>query len=81
MARLTQATYCSQRESLCKTWSFSRRAFSVLTPKEQWDLHSFYHVTQEMTSAELRLHRLVVKQVDPSLPQRAWPGVRQAGAR
>ncbi|MDB5176577.1 MAG: hypothetical protein JWN75_245 [Candidatus Saccharibacteria bacterium] len=46
-------------------------AFSLLSSNEQWDLHNFYLVAQEMTDAELRLHRQVVKQVDPSLPQRA----------
>lgn len=43
----------------------------MLTPNEQWDLHNFYLVTQEMTDAELRVHRRLIKQVDPSLPQRA----------
>lgn len=46
-------------------------AYSLLSSKEQWDLHNFYLVTQDVTDSELRLHRQVVKQVDPSLPQRA----------
>lgn len=46
-------------------------AFSLLAPNEQWDLHNFYLVTQEMTVTELQLHRQVVKSIDPSLPQRA----------
>jgi hypothetical protein len=52
-------------------FGFSAGGVSLLTPKGQWDLHSFYLVTQEMTDTELRLHRRVVKQVDSSLPQRA----------
>jgi hypothetical protein len=71
MARLTHVTYCCQRESLRETWTFNQRVFSLLVPREQWDLHNFYLLTQEMTNAELRLHRRVVKRVDPSLPQRA----------
>jgi hypothetical protein len=43
----------------------------LLTPNEQWDLHNFYVVTQEMTDPELRLHRRLMMDVDPSLPQRA----------
>ena len=50
---------------------FQRGGFYRLTPKEQWDLHNFYLVTQEATDLELRLHRHVIKKTDPSLPQRA----------
>jgi hypothetical protein len=71
MTRLTHSTYSDRRECLREAWIHSQRTFFVLTAKEQWDLHNFYVVTQEMTSPELRLHRRLVKQVDPSLPQRA----------
>lgn len=71
MPRLTHSTYVNQRDHLREIWNFSGGAFSLLTPKEQWDLHNFYLVTQEMNTAELRLHRRVVKRIDPSLPQRA----------
>jgi hypothetical protein len=48
-----------------------RHPLSLLTPDEQWDLHTFYAITEDMTDAELQLHRQVVKRVDPSQPQRA----------
>jgi hypothetical protein len=71
MPRLTHDTYTDQRERLCEVWNFIEREFALLKPHEQWDLHRFYAISEDMTDAELRLHRRLVKQVDPSLPQRA----------
>lgn len=70
MPRLAHSIYVDQREHLRKVWYLSGD-FSLLTPKEQWDLHKLYVVTQEMNDVELRLHRRLVKLADASLPQRA----------
>lgn len=71
MPRITHLYYSAQREQLCQIWAFSSHKFSLLTPKEQWDLHKHYALTEDMTGPELRLHRRLMKRVDPSLPQRA----------
>jgi len=70
--RITHFAYLNQRDHLRDSWDISGGGdFSLLTPKEQWDLHKFYAVTEDMADIELRLHRRIMKQIDPSLPQRA----------
>jgi hypothetical protein len=71
MPRITHLYYSARREQLRKIWASGGWEFSLLTAREQWDLHEYYVITQDMTDQELRLHRRLVKQVDPSLPQRA----------
>ena len=71
MPRLTTSTYFLHHHQLKVLWITRQSWFADLSPQEQWALHRFYAITQEMTDAELRLHRRLVGPVDPSLPQRA----------
>lgn len=43
----------------------------MLSPTEQWALHSYYEFTKHMTDTELLTHRAAVSRTQPSLPHRA----------
>jgi len=43
----------------------------MLSPTEQWTLHSYYEFTKHLTETELLAHRAAVSKVQPSLPQTA----------
>ena len=43
----------------------------MLSPTEQWALHSYYEFTKHLTDNELLAHRAVISKAQPSLPQRA----------
>ena len=43
----------------------------MLSPTEQWALHSYYEFTKKLSDAELLAHRKAISRVRPSLPQRA----------
>ena len=54
MTRLTQLTYTAQRHQLKKEWfSEGGGAFIMLSPTEQWALHSYYEFTKKLSGAEL----------------------------
>lgn len=44
----------------------------MLSPTEQWALHSYYEFTKHLTDAELLAHRAAVSKAQPSLPH--WAG-------
>lgn len=43
----------------------------MLSPAEQWTLHSYYEFTKNLTDTELLAHRAAVSTAQPSLPQSA----------
>ena len=43
----------------------------MLSPTEQWTLHSYYEFTKHLTNSELLAHRAVISAAQPSLPHRA----------
>lgn len=43
----------------------------MLSPTEQWTLHSYYEFTKHLTDDELLAHRAAVSKAQPSLPQSA----------
>jgi len=47
----------------------------MLSPVEQWALHSYYEFTKSMTDKELLAHRAVVSKAQPSLPHRAGKAI------
>jgi hypothetical protein len=72
MTRLTNTTYLTQHHQLKTEWlSESGGAFIMLSPTEQWTLHSYYEFTKNLTNTELLAHRAVVSKAQPSLPHRA----------
>lgn len=72
MTRLTNTTYLTQHHQLKAEWfSESGGAFIMLSPTEQWTLHSYYEFTKHLTDDELLAHRAAVSKAQPSLPQSA----------
>jgi hypothetical protein len=72
MTRLTLLTYTAQHYQLKKEWfSEGGGAFIMLSPTEQWALHSYYEFTKKLSDSELLAHRRAVSRAQPSLPQRA----------
>ena len=72
MTRLTQLTYSAQHYQLKREWfSEGGGAFIMLSPTEQWALHSYYEFTKKLSDAELLAHRKAISREHPSLPQRA----------
>ena len=72
MTRLTQLTYITQHYQLKKEWfSPGGGAFIMLSPTEQWALHSYYEFTKKLSDAEPLAHRKAISREHPSLPQRA----------
>ena len=72
MTRLTNITYLIQHHQLKSEWfSESGGAFTMLSPAEQWALHSYYEFTKHLTDSELLAHRAAVSKAKPSLPQTA----------
>lgn len=43
----------------------------MLSPAEQWALHSYYEFTKHLSDTELLAHRAVITLAQPSLPHRA----------
>jgi hypothetical protein len=76
MTRLTNTTYLTQHHQLKTEWfSESGGAFIMLSPTEQWTLHSYYEFTKSITDKELLAHRAVVSKAQPSLPHRAGKAI------
>src|SRR5206468_1643588 len=47
------------------------KAFTLLSPDEQWDLYGYFKPHHHLTEAELKDHHVAIAKQDPSLPQRA----------
>lgn len=76
MTRLTNTTYLTQHHQLKTEWfSESWGAFIMLSPTEQWTLHSYYEFTKHLTDSELLAHRAAVTRARPSLPQTAGKAI------
>lgn len=43
----------------------------MLSPPEQWTLHSYYEFTKHLSDDQLLAHRAAVSRAQPSLPHRA----------
>ena len=43
----------------------------MLSPAEQWTLHSYYEFTKRLSDDQLLAHRAAVSKAQPSLPQSA----------
>jgi hypothetical protein len=76
MTRLTNTTYLIQHHQLKDEWfSESGGAFIMLSPTEQWILHSYYEFTKHLSDTELLAHRAAVSKAQPSLPQSAGKAI------
>jgi hypothetical protein len=76
MTRLTNTTYLTQHHQLKAEWfSESGGVFIMLSATEHWALHSYYEFTKHLTDSKLLVHRSVITQAQPSLPQRAGKAI------
>lgn len=82
MPRLTHSTYLAQRDVLRELWVRSEgRAFAVLLPLEQWDLHEFFAIRVALSDEGLREQRKLATTHDLSLPQRAGRALKNLNER
>ncbi len=76
MTRLTNTTYLAQHHQLKSEWfSEGGGAFALLSPTEQWALHSYYEFTKNLGDRKLLAHRAAVTRAQPSLPKRAGKAI------
>jgi len=71
MPRLTPTNYLTQHHQLKALWISDPQQFSLLSIPDQVALHKFYLLTLDKTDEELLAHRSNVKQLDPSLVNKA----------
>lgn len=71
MPRLTPSAYQSIHEHLRQLWLHDGDMFCVLSPAEQWLLHTYFVPNVQLSPDELASYRLAVTKQNPSLPQRA----------
>ncbi len=72
MSRLSNQSYLLKRSQLRNHWlDEPYRAFFLLTPSEQWVLHLYYLLSEQLSDEALIEHREDISVYDPSLPQRA----------
>lgn len=76
-ARLTDTELAHRRHLLQDCWLQNSKAFSVLTPNEQWDAHRYFAFAQVLEPAQLVAHCRQVTLSDPSLPNRAGKAFRK----
>jgi hypothetical protein len=69
--RLSNDIYYERHLLLQRMWVEDKRAFSLLTPYEQLELHRFFQTAQLLTQDQLAAYRQALKQDDPSLANRA----------
>lgn len=72
MPRLTNQQYLSNERWLRGIW-FTNLAslFTVLSSRQQWDLHTYFVPTNDTTDNKRLQHRRLVTERDPALPVRA----------
>lgn len=71
MPRITFQTYLHRRAQLATTWRHAAANFSMLSAKEQWDLHDYYRHSEQLTKAQLHQHWRRHNTAASSRPQRA----------
>jgi hypothetical protein len=71
MPRLTPAAYQTIHEHLRQFWLHDGDKFYLLSPTEQWLLHTYFMPDVQLSADELASYRREVTKQNPSLPQRA----------
>lgn len=76
MPRLSKADYLFFHAYLKRVWESQRRAFSLISTKDQRYLHDYFRPSDQLTKAELQAHRIASTRERPSLPHCAGRALR-----
>ena len=72
MTRLTHTTYTLQHHQLRREWLDRHgSAFTMLSPTEQILIHDFHEPSKRLVEGELKVHRVAITKLRPSLPHQA----------
>jgi hypothetical protein len=71
MPRTTDHDYLATHQQLHALWTSGPTGLFLLSGMEQWALHEYYRLSEQLPDAALLEHRRVVRKMDQSLPQRA----------
>jgi hypothetical protein len=71
MPRLTTKDYLRTHDRLRKIWRNTPRAFSEVSPTDQWQLHDFFKPDRDWSDLELLQYRDHITRERPSLPHQA----------
>ncbi len=76
MPRLSTSDYLFLYTYLYEVWQTQRQAFSLISTQDQWYLHQYFRLSEELTALELLVHRRAITGEQPSLPQCAGRALR-----
>jgi hypothetical protein len=71
MPRVTFDEYCKRRNQLKLAWDTQPYNFTMLSARQQWDLHEYYRFTELLAKKELCLHWDEMHMAYTSLVQQA----------
>lgn len=69
MPRLTDRDYLFLRSYLYEVWQTRRQAFALISPRDQYYLHRYFNLSDEMSDTDALTHRKAITAFQPSLPQ------------
>ncbi|HWM34197.1 MAG TPA: hypothetical protein VNR36_08180 [Pseudolysinimonas sp.] len=71
MPALTPQLQLRRHNLLQLLWLEASTIFTILTPKEQWEIHRCYRPSEHLTETELTEHLAEIRKTEPSLTNRA----------
>jgi hypothetical protein len=77
MPRLTDRDYLFLRTYLFEVWQTRRQAFSLTAPRDQYYLHRYFRLSDDMSQLEALAHRRIISGEQPSLPQCAGRALKE----
>lgn len=75
MPRLTDPAYLLLRCELSDAWDSDPTTLFLLSALDQWALHDYFRLSENLSDAGSLEHRQAVSTSDPTLPQRAGRAV------
>ena len=76
MPRLTDRDYLFFRTYLHEVWLTKRQAFSLISTRDQYYLHQYFRLSDELAKEDALAHRRAITTLQPSLPQCAGRALR-----
>ncbi|MBA3618024.1 MAG: hypothetical protein H0W56_00200 [Acidothermales bacterium] len=76
MPRLTTHDYLFFHAYLHEVWHNQRKAFSLISTRDQSYLHQYFRPSETLTDPELLVHRNAITAEEPCLPQCAGRALR-----
>lgn len=77
MPRLTTHDYLFFHAYLHEVWHNQRKAFSLISTRDQSYLHRYFRPSEALTNPELLVHRNAITRQHPSLPHCAGRALRR----